>query len=118
MPKKKPLAPPSKFQRYGLLYLGLFLVGTVSLAAVLAPLLTPYDPFALNIDHLLQPPSAEHLFGTDALGRDVFTRMLYGGRVSLWVGFVAVGISTAIGLILGLAAGYFGGLVDEILCAG
>ncbi len=118
MPKKKPLAPPTKFQRYGLLYLGLFLVGTVSLAAVFAPLLTPYDPFALNIDHLLQPPSAEHLFGTDALGRDVFTRMLYGGRVSLWVGFVAVGISTAIGLILGLAAGYFGGLVDEIIMRG
>ncbi|WP_320172934.1 ABC transporter permease [Maridesulfovibrio sp.] len=118
MANKKPLTPPSKLQRYGLLYLGLFLVGTVSLAAIFAPLLTPYDPNALNVDHLLQGPSATHLFGTDALGRDVFTRMLYGGRVSLWVGFVAVGISTAIGLALGLAAGYFGGLVDEIIMRG
>ncbi|MFW5501185.1 MULTISPECIES: ABC transporter permease [unclassified Maridesulfovibrio] len=118
MANKKPLTPPSKLQRYGLLYLGLFLVGTVSLAAIFAPLLTPYDPNALNVDHLLQGPSTTHLFGTDALGRDVFARMLYGGRVSLWVGFVAVGISTAIGLALGLAAGYFGGLVDEIIMRG
>lgn len=81
-------------------------------------MLTPYDPSALNVDQLLQPPSSAHLFGTDALGRDVFTRMLYGGRVSLWVGFVAVGISTTIGLALGLAAGYFGGLVDEIIMRG
>lgn len=116
--QKKPLSPPSRLQKYGLLYLGIFLVGTVSLAAVFAPLLTPYDPFALNVDQLLQPPSFEHFFGTDALGRDVFARMLYGGRVSLWVGFVAVGISTAIGLALGLAAGYFGGLVDEIIMRG
>lgn len=116
--QKKPLTPPSRLQKYGLLYLGIFLVGTVSLTAVFAPLLTPYDPFALNVDQLLQPPSAEHFFGTDALGRDVFARMLYGGRVSLWVGFVAVGISTAIGLALGLAAGYFGGLVDEIIMRG
>lgn len=118
MSNKKPLTPPSKLQRFGLLYLGIFLVGTVSLAAIFAPLLTPYDPNALNVDHLLQGPSATHYFGTDALGRDVFARMLYGGRVSLWVGFVAVGISTAIGLALGLAAGYFGGLVDEIIMRG
>ncbi|NDV21310.1 ABC transporter permease [Desulfovibrio sp. JC022] len=118
MSNKKPLTPPSKLQKYGLLYLGLFLVGTVSLAAIFAPLLTPYDPNSLNVDHLLQSPSATHFFGTDALGRDVFARMLYGGRVSLWVGFVAVGISTAIGLALGLAAGYFGGLVDEIIMRG
>lgn len=115
---KKPLTPPSKLQKYGLLYLGLLLVGTVSLAAIFAPLLTPYDPNSLNIDHLLQGPSSTHFFGTDALGRDVFSRMLYGGRVSLWVGFVAVGISTAIGLALGLTAGYFGGLVDEIIMRG
>ncbi|WP_419780724.1 ABC transporter permease [Maridesulfovibrio sp.] len=118
MGNKKPLTPPSKLQKYGLFYLGIFLVGTVSLAAVFAPLLTPYDPNALNVDHLLQGPSSAHLFGTDALGRDVFARMLYGGRVSLWVGFVAVGISTTIGLALGLAAGYFGGLVDEIIMRG
>ncbi|WP_291326121.1 ABC transporter permease [Desulfovibrio sp. UCD-KL4C] len=118
MLNKKPLTPPTRFQRYGMLILGLTLVGTISIAAICAPLLTHYDPFALNIDNLLQPPSATHLFGTDALGRDVFARILYGGRVSLWVGFVAVGISTAIGLVLGLTAGYFGGLVDEIIMRG
>ncbi len=118
MLNKKPLTPPTRFQRYGMLILGLTLVGTISIAAICAPLLTHYDPFALNIDNLLQAPSATHLFGTDALGRDVFARILYGGRVSLWVGFVAVGISTAIGLVLGLTAGYFGGLVDEIIMRG
>ncbi len=118
MRNKKPLTPPTRFQRYGLLILGLTLVGTISIAAIFAPLLTPYDPFALNVDNLLQAPSSTHLFGTDALGRDVFSRILYGGRVSLWVGFVAVGISTAIGLVLGLTAGYFGGLVDEIIMRG
>lgn len=118
MLNKKPLAPPTRFQRYGMLILGLSLVGTISIAAIFAPLLTHYDPFALNVDNLLQAPSAAHLFGTDALGRDVFARILYGGRVSLWVGFVAVGISTTIGLVLGLTAGYFGGLVDEIIMRG
>ncbi|WP_031480506.1 ABC transporter permease [Maridesulfovibrio frigidus] len=118
MRNKKPLTPPTRFQRYGLLIMGLTLVGTISIAAIFAPLLTPYDPFALNVDNLLQAPNSTHLFGTDALGRDVFSRILYGGRVSLWVGFVAVGISTAIGLVLGLTAGYFGGLVDEIIMRG
>lgn len=79
MNKRKPLAPPSWLQKYGLLYLGLFLVGTVSLAAIFAPLLTPYDPFVLNVNQLLLPPGPNHFFGTDALGRDVFARMLYGG---------------------------------------
>ncbi|SDK93362.1 peptide/nickel transport system permease protein [Maridesulfovibrio ferrireducens] len=118
MLNKKPLTPPTRFERYGLLILGLTLVGTISIAAICAPLLTSYDPFALNVDNLLQAPNLTHLFGTDALGRDVFSRILYGGRVSLWVGFVAVGISTAIGLVLGLTAGYFGGLVDEIIMRG
>lgn len=115
---KKALTPASKFQRYGLLFLGLFLVGGISLCSIFAPLLTPYDPFTLNVDMLLQPPSWQHPFGTDALGRDVFARILYGGRVSLWVGFVAVGISTAIGLVLGLVSGYFSGIVDEIIMRG
>jgi peptide/nickel transport system permease protein len=104
--------------RYGMLVAGLTIVGLMSLAALAAPLLAPYDPVALNVDELFQPPSSAHLFGTDGLGRDVFSRMLYGARVSLWVGFVAVGLSVAIGLALGLAAGYFGGLVDEIVMRG
>jgi len=104
--------------RYGLLTIGLVLVGTMSLLSILAPLIAPYDPFALNVDAILMPPGPGHLLGTDALGRDVLSRLLYGGRVSLWVGFVAVGLSVAIGLALGLTAGYFGGLVDEAIMRG
>ncbi len=101
--------------RYGLLYLGLLFVGVMSLAALCAPLITPYDPIALDVDAIYQSPSADHPLGTDGLGRDVFARMLFGARVSLWVGFVAVGLSVCIGLALGLTAGYFGGIVDELL---
>ena len=104
--------------RHPLFVAGFLLVGVVSLAALLAPWIASNDPTALNVDALLQPPSAAHLFGTDALGRDVFSRMLHGGRVSLWVGFVAVGLSMAVGLFFGLIAGYFGGLADEVIMRG
>ena len=67
------------------------------------------------LEHILEAPSADFLLGTDRLGRDVFSRLLYGGRVSLWVGFVAVGISISIGTCLGLVGGYFRGLVDEVI---
>ena len=103
------------FRRYGLLWLGLFLVLLMSLAAVFAPWLSTHDPLLLDLDAILRPPGPEHFFGTDTLGRDVFSRMLYGARVSLWVGFVSVGISVCIGLTLGLVAGYFRGLVDECI---
>ncbi len=106
------------WSRYGLLALGGGIVCVMSLAAILAPWLAPYDPTALNVDAMLQSPGPHHLLGTDALGRDILSRMLYGARVSLWVGFVAVGISVAIGLVLGLLAGYFGGLVDELIMRG
>lgn len=98
-----------------LLFIGIFIVGGMTLAALLAPLIAPHDPTALDIANLLQGPSMSHPFGTDALGRDVLSRMLYGARISMWVGFVAVGLSVAIGLAAGLIAGYFGGLVDEII---
>ena len=102
-------------RRYGLLWLGLAIVCLMSLAAILAPWLSGHDPLQLNLDAILVPPGPEHLFGTDTLGRDVFARMLYGARVSLWVGFVSVGISVCIGLALGLVAGYFRGLADECI---
>jgi len=110
-----PTARRRFWQRYGMLAAGIGLVGFMSLIALAAPLLAPYDPTALNVEILFQPPSQAHLFGTDGLGRDVFSRMLYGARVSLWVGFVAVGLSITIGLVLGLVAGYFGGLIDELV---
>ena len=101
--------------RYGLLTAGVVIVGIMSLASLLAPWLAPHDPNVINVANMLAPPSPDHLLGTDSLGRDVFSRMLYGGRVSLWVGFVAVGLSVSIGLVLGLTAGYVGGLTDEVI---
>lgn len=95
--------------------LGLIIVLGVTFAAVFAPLIAPFDPNELHLDAILKAPCAEFPLGTDRLGRDVLSRLLYGGRVSLWVGFVAVGISISIGALLGLVSGYFGGLVDEIV---
>lgn len=86
-----------------------------AVAAIFAPALAPYDPNALNLDAQLSPPSAAHPLGTDDLGRDVLSRMLYGARISLSVGFVAVGIAIAIGIVLGGLAGYYGGRVDQVI---
>ncbi len=103
------------FNKHGLLYLGLAIVGFISLVAIFAPLIAPYDPNAINLKNILHAPSANNFLGTDALGRDVFSRLLFGARISLWVGFVSVGISVAIGIVLGLLAGYFRGIIDEII---
>lgn len=83
--------------------------------AALAPLIAPYDPLAINLDELRQPPSASHPFGTDSKGRDVLSRVIYGSRISLLVGITAASLSMLIGLVLGMAAGYFGGKVDGFL---
>jgi len=85
------------------------------LAALLAPLLAPYGPLEQNISAGLNPPSAVHLFGTDKLGRDIFSRILYGARISLFVGVAVVLISAAVGSVLGVVAGYLGGWADEAL---
>ena len=105
-------------KRHFMFFLGLSIVLCMSLAAVLAPWLAPYDPATLHLDNILQAPCSAFPLGTDALGRDVLSRLLYGGRVSLWVGFVAVGISISIGLALGLLSGYLGGIVDECVMRG
>ena len=102
-------------RRNAMFILGLIIVLGVTFAAVFAPLIAPFDPNELHLDAILKAPCAEFPLGTDRLGRDVLSRLLYGGRVSLWVGFVAVGISSSIGALLGLVSGYFGGLVDEIV---
>ena len=104
--------------RDGMLLAGLAIVGVMSLAALLAPWLAPYDPTALHLDAVLEPPSATFWLGTDALGRDVFSRLLFGARVSLWVGFVSVGIAVSLGVLLGLVAGFKGGLTDECVMRG
>jgi peptide/nickel transport system permease protein len=85
------------------------------LAALLAPLVAPYDPLGQNILAGLKPPSSVHLFGTDKLGRDIFSRILYGARISLFVGVAVVLMSSVIGTLLGVLAGYVGGWPDELL---
>lgn len=97
------------------LILGIVIILAVIFTAVFAPVITKYDPEEIDTSRILMPPSLENLMGTDALGRDCFTRLIYGARVSIVVGFVAVGISTFIGVLLGSIAGYYGGLIDSII---
>lgn len=87
----------------------------IFLVAIFAPFMAPYDPEKTDIAAKLAPPSSRHLLGTDQLGRDVFGRMLYGSRISLSVGFVAVSISLIIGIMVGSVAGYYGKIVDSVL---
>lgn len=94
---------------------GLIIISCILLLALLAPLIAPYEPDAIDVQAILLSPSSSHWMGTDALGRDVFTRMLYGARISLLVGLVAVGIATAIGIVLGAIAGYYRGWVDMVI---
>jgi peptide/nickel transport system permease protein len=103
------------FRRNRLAVIGGIVVACLAVLAVLAPVITPSDPNRPDIRKILSPPSGKHLLGTDQLGRDVLSRMLYGARVSLAVGFVSVGIATAIGIVLGAVAGYKGGTVDAAL---
>jgi peptide/nickel transport system permease protein len=100
------------FARNRLAVVGGIVVACLATAAILAPAIAPWDPNRPDVKRILQPPSARHVLGTDQLGRDVLSRMLYGARVSLAVGFVSVGIAAAIGIMLGAAAGYHGGTID------
>lgn len=83
--------------------------------AALAPVIAPYDPYEIDLVNKLQPPSAEHIMGTDDKGRDIFSRILYGSQLSLAVGFVSVFIGALFGIILGIVSGYYGGWVDTII---
>ncbi len=105
----------SRLFRDRLAVAGLAIVLGFFALSVLTPMIAPYDPAAIDVNNILAPPSAQHLFGTDDLGRDVFTRMLYGAGISLKVGFVAVGIAVIIGTLLGAVSGYYGGLTDIVI---
>jgi peptide/nickel transport system permease protein len=94
---------------------GFVIIVCIFLLAMFAPIISPYDPNEINVKAILLEPSASHWMGTDGLGRDVLSRMLYGGRISLLVGLVAVGISTAIGILLGAIAGYYRGWADTVI---
>jgi peptide/nickel transport system permease protein len=95
--------------------IGLFIVVSLLLIAALAPWIAPYDPIAQNLDNRLKPPSWAHFFGTDALGRDIFSRILWGTRVTLVIVLLVVISVGPIGLLIGTIAGYFGGIVDRVL---
>jgi len=91
---------------------GFIIILLIFVLAMLAPVIAPYDPNEINVKAILLGPSMQHWMGTDGLGRDVLSRMLHGGRISLLVGLVAVGISTLIGILLGAIAGFYRGWVD------
>ncbi|HEY2994383.1 MAG TPA: ABC transporter permease [Methylomirabilota bacterium] len=103
------------FRRNRLAVIGGVVTVCLAVLALAAPLISPWDPNRHDVKKILAPPSGPHLFGTDQIGRDVLSRMLHGGRISLAVGFVSVGISAFIGITLGSLAGYNGGLVDAFV---
>ena len=90
-------------------------IAVLVLTAILADVLAPYDPLAAQPEIRLSPPSRDHPFGTDDIGRDVLSRIIYGSRISLWVGLLAVGIGTLAGMIIGLVCGYWEGRLDLVL---
>ena len=101
-----------RYHKLGVISLGI--VCLIALAAILAPIIAPYNPDAIT-GNFSAAPGDGHILGTDQIGRDVFSRLLYGTRISLLVGFLATAISTAIGVVLGLVSGYFGGWIDMII---
>ena len=105
----------ARFKRNRLAVLGGIAVVCLFAAAVFSPVVSPYEPDDINVRHILEPPGIKHPFGTDDLGRDILSRVIWGSRISLSVGFVAVGIATVIGIILGAISGYYGGWIDRII---
>lgn len=95
--------------------IGLFIITLFVFISVFAPWLAPYDPSTQNLANRLAAPSAQHWFGTDELGRDIFSRILYGGRVTLGMVIAVVILVAPLGLVIGCVAGYFGGIVDTVL---
>lgn len=104
-----------RFRKNKLAVSGALMVIFLFGVAIFAPWLAPYDPGQINVKKVLEGPSAEHPFGTDQLGRDVLSRMIYGSRISLLVGFVSVGIACLVGVFLGALAGYYGHWVDNLI---
>lgn len=118
-PHERPAAILWKrFRRNRSAVVGLVLIVLFLAAAAAAPLLSPHDPYAQDLYHRLEPPSLVHPFGTDDFGRDILSRVIFGARISLRIGLAAVGIALVLGTTIGLAAGYFGGILDQILMRG
>ena len=113
MAEFKRIMKQMKKNKMAMLGLIIFLIELILL--VLAPVIIPYDYTAMDIMAIQQGPSAQHWFGTDDLGRDIFSRILYGGRYSVTMGLISVAISTTVGMSIGAIAGYFGGQVDNVI---
>jgi len=103
------------FAHNRLAWVGLALLTAIVFVALFAPWIAPYDPLEQNIVARLEPPSAEYWLGTDSFGRDVLSRLIYGSRISLFVGFVAILIAMVIGTTIGVISGYVGGVFDQIV---
>ena len=102
------------FQRR-IVFFGLLVLVVLGLAAAFAPWIAPYDPYKGNMRAVLLQPNQEHLLGTDSIGRDTLSRLIYGSRTALMVGFTTVAFAAVAGIILGLTAGYFGGIINMII---
>jgi peptide/nickel transport system permease protein len=109
------ITPGGRFRGDHRTWLGGGLIALLLALAIMAPLVARHDPFAVDLVNGLQPPSAQHWFGTDVQGRDVWARLVYGARISFTVGIVSQGIALALGIALGLLAGYRGRWVDELI---
>lgn len=104
-----------RFLRHRLAVLGAAIIVTLVVVAAFGRALAPYDPLGMDFGAVFAPPGPAHPFGTDEFGRDIFSRVLYGARISLQVAFIAVGISGTLGVALGLLAGFLGGWLDELV---
>ena len=120
--REEPLPKVNEFRRFvrvflsrGVVVFGIVTIGLAILAAILAPLIAPYDPYAQSLDAVLQSPSLTHLLGSDSLGRDTLSRIIFGTRITLMVGVGTVLIAACLGTIVGLVAGYFGGWTSTII---
>jgi peptide/nickel transport system permease protein len=118
-PQSRAISPGrrtlKRFMSHRLAMIGALILAVMTVCAIFAPLLAPYDPNAINLIHISEGPSSAHWFGTDNVGRDILSRVLYGARISLSVGVVAVSIYLTIGFLLGAIAGYAGGFVDSMI---
>jgi len=104
-----------RFRENPLSVAGLIIIFILATVALFAPLISPYGPATINVYNVLSPPNNAHPFGTDDLGRDVLSRIIWGSRISLSVGFIAIGIAATIGTAVGAVAGFYGGIVDAVM---
>jgi ABC-type dipeptide/oligopeptide/nickel transport system permease subunit len=115
IPRRRAGALLRAVVRYRLARVGLAIIAVLCFLAVFAPVMTPYSPYHQDLHRVLATPSRAHWLGTDNLGRDLFSRLLYGARVSLFVGIVSAAVSAALGVVTGLFAGFKGGAIDAII---